>query len=185
MSHKYYNFPFIKFCLLSKDESLLEELGVDESLWKEVKEEYAEANPDPETTALVSAYKKAIKANLERNKTIAVMKYILQYEGDWKPYFEVAKLKYTGDALKDIKYLQTQIKKQETNENIFTAQLDKLRKELDEAKEKAEDKGFDIAGVYKTIASLEKAGATIPNYDELTCGKYNALTKVYTEKNGK
>jgi hypothetical protein len=168
--------------MISQDESKIDDYGVKKEDWKVIKDEYLESNPSDETSVLVDAYKKSILANLQRNKTISVLSYILEVKGDWKDYFDLAKLKYTGDSIKDASYLRKQIEKEQNKEEIFTAQLDKLQKEIKESKERNEVNKFDLKSVYRAIASLEKVGATIPNYEELTIGKYEALTKVYSEK---
>jgi hypothetical protein len=182
----YLNFPFIQFCLLCEDETKITDYGIKKEDWEILKNQYIQENPSEETNALVEAYKKAIKAHLERNKIISIINYILEVSPkDWQPYFEVSGIKYTGDLKKDADYLQKIQEKEQTKEEIFTAQLDKLQKQIKESKEKKEIKSFDLKKIYKTIATLEKAGASIPDYEKLTCGKYEALTRVYSEKNGK
>ena len=186
MNLKYRNFPFIQFCVLAEDESRLDTFNVTKEDWEEVKKGYLDSNPPAETSVLVEAYKKAIKPNIERNKIVALITYILQKEPEeWQPYFETAKLKYTGDTKKDSDYLNNKLQKLQNEEEIFTARLDKLKADLDEAKSREEIKEFNLNGVFKTIATLNKAGAGIQNFNTLTCGEYDALTTVYSEKNGK
>ncbi len=181
----YHSFPFVKLCRIFQDESLLKEYGISQEDWQRVKEGFLEAHPSEEETVLVDAYKAAVKSSIELNKNIAVMRYILSINKDWKPYFEAANIKYTGNAEKDSKYLQKQIQKLETKAQVFEARLKKIQEEIKESKERNENKPITTKQAYKALAGLEKAGAHIPDFETFTCGKYDAWNEVIKEANKK
>lgn len=182
MNLNYYNFPFIQFCVLCHNEEKLSDYGLKKDDWDKIKEEYSNQHIDYKELQLVEAYKKVLHANIKRSKIVAVISYVLEINPDnWEECFKVAKLKYKGDYKKDSDFLNAQLQKEKTKEEIFTAQLNKLQAEIKEAKDNQIAESFDLKKVYKAIASFVKAGASIPDYEKLTCGEYDALTAVYAD----
>ncbi len=176
----YTEFSFIKLCLLFEDESKCDELGVKKEDWEIIKEEYKEANPSQEEETLIEAYKKVLKAGSECSKIIGLIQFLLVSSDDWEEYFKLAKLRFTGDLEKDSSYLKKKLQKEKTKSEVFTAQLEKLKSDLDEARKKNDAKPIKLSDLYENLASLEKAGASIPDYKNFSCGQYNAwnsLTK--------
>lgn len=182
---EYHQFPFVKLCRIFEDESKLKEYGISKEDWEKIKEGFNKAHPSEEESVLLEAYKQSIKASIELNKSIAVMNYILNTDNDWKDYFDAANIKYTGDALKDGEYLKKLIEKSQTKSQVFEARLDKIQEELKKAKENNQSKPLTTKQAYKALASLEKAGANIPDFETFTCGKYDAWNEVIKDSNKK
>lgn len=179
----YHNFPLIKFCKVLQDESLLKEYGIEKKDWDSVLAEYQEINVDPETSALLEASRKVLLEGLKLNKMVAVLTFIMTVDTDWRPYFEAAGLKFQGEQLKDSKYLTKEINKAKQKESIYNARLIELEKKIEESKKHKEE--LNISDVYKNIGSFEIHGFNIPDYEELTCGKYNAMMQIIKEKSKK
>lgn len=182
---EYFSFPFVKFCKIFQDESKLKDYGISEEDWAKVKEGFNQSHPSEEEKALIEAYKIAIKASIELNKFVGVLNFILQVEGDWEEYFEISGIKYTGDPIKDGSYLKKLIQKAETKTEVFQARFIKLQEEIKKAQEKTkkESKPISQKDAYKALAGLEKLGATIPDFETFTCGKYDAWNEIIKESN--
>ena len=181
----YHTFPLVKLCILLDDESKIEEMEVSKEDWEKVKQTYQNENTSPEQRAILEAYRKVILASIELNRNILLMKFLLISGEDWKEYFESANLKYTGNPEKDSKYLKTQLDKSSTKEKIYTAQLEKLEKQIDEAKENEPKEDLNISKIYQLMAGMEANGANIPDYEKFTIGQYNAWTEIIKQKNRK
>ena len=164
--------------MIFQDESKLQDYGVSKEEWEEVKEGFNEAHPSDEEIALLEAYKLAVKSSIELNKSIAVMNYILHCDSDWKDYFEAANIKYTGEQQKDADYLKKLIQKSETKAQVFEGRLKKVKDEIERNRKENQAKPITLKQSYKALASLEKAGASIPDYETFTCGKYDAWSEV-------
>lgn len=176
----YHNFPLIKFCRVLQDYKLLKEYGIKEEDWEAIVKEYQEINIDPETSVLLEASRRVLLEGLKLNKMVALLTYIITVDADWKPFFEAAGLKYQGDQLKDSKYLTKEINKAKQKEAIYNARLKDFEKKIEESKKTKKE--LNISDVYKNIGSFEIHGFNIPDYELLTCGKYNAMMQIIKEK---
>ena len=183
MNLNYDTIPIKTFIILSDDISKCSQFGIKEEEWKAFVKEYQENNLSDSGTILLEAFRKVVKASIELTKLTSAYK-ILKIYGDWELIFKTSNLKYTGDYAKDLEYILIKIEKETTKKEIFTAQLEKLEKELNQ-----EDKPkipLNIEKLNEAIASLEvHVGITIPDYETLTIGRYNALCKISIEKGKK
>lgn len=183
MSLNYDTLPIKTFVILSEDISKCSEYGIDKDEWKAFIKEYQENNLSDSGTILLEAFRKVVKASIELTKLTTAYEILKTY-GDWEIIFNTSNIKYTGDYAKDLEYVLIRIQKEKTKKEIFTGQLEKLEKELNQ-----EDKPkipLNIEKLNEAIASLEvHAGISIPDYETLTIGRYNALCKIAIAKGNK
>lgn len=180
--------PIKTFCILLDDGSKCESLGVSKENWQGIKKEFQEANPSKEERLLLEAFRKVVKSSLENTGHTMLLKVVLGIKEDWGPYFKKMGLKFKGNREQDKEYILKQIEKATNKSKIHNAQLERMEKQIREAQEKRGKQDFDIKKVNEAIASLEIAGSSIPDYDKLTYGKYEALGAIHkqrSENNGK
>lgn len=176
------NIPLKTFCILLDDPTKCKSYGLSEEEWDSLRLEYQENNPTPEETVLLTAFRKVVRSSCQNSGYSMILNVIYGIKEDWKPYFKAMNLKFQGDRDKDEKYLRLQIQKAKTKESINAAKLDKIEEDLIEAAKNRTKEEFNIQKVNEAIASIELAGANIPDYDTLTLGKYNALGSMIKAK---
>jgi hypothetical protein len=183
---EYDTMPFkVFFKILKDEEKNLHLLGIEDleeakEVWKSIKEDWQERHPSKNTSKLLSAYKKVLLESIAIKRDVALFQYLMGYDGDVKPLYEKLKIKYHDNPLERFEYLSQQIEKSKTKLEIFDARLKEVEKECEE--DKVESKGMDFSDLNKSIASLELHGFAIENYENLTCGKYDAITEIIREK---
>ncbi len=183
---EYDTMPFKVFFKILKDqESNLHLLGIEDleeakKVWEGIKEEWQERHPNKNTSKLLSAYKKVLLESVSIKRDVALFQYIMGAKGDLKPLYEELDIKYHDNEADRYKYLLEQIEKSKSKLEIFDARLKLVEKECEESKQDSEVMGF--ADLNKSIASLELHGFSIENYENLTCGKYDAITELIREK---
>ena len=180
---EYETFPFLKFCRISEDNSLLEKYGISQDDWDKVYDKYLENHKDAKLDSLIESYRKVLIEGAELNKKLGLMKFILTIETDWKPLFETAKIRFSGEKQKDVDYLMKLIKQSEEKEKIYKAKFEQLEKRLKDEEEQKDEEKYDLKHAYEAISTFEMHGIFIPDYEVFTLGKKDALTKSLKEKN--
>lgn len=175
------------FQILQNEEENLYLLGDVENvedLWVSIKEEFQERHPSADSRRLVDAQKKVIRESAELNKIIVLFHIVMNNEpgADLSNSYSIAKIKYIENHSDRLKDLETRVVKIETKLQIFQAKLEKIEKEIEETKESNISLDTTMSELNEAIATLELNGYTIDNYDTLTCGKYDAISKVTKEK---
>ena len=181
----YNTFPLVKFFRILNDKSLLGDIPPDD--FKALEDEWEERHPTAETTKLVEAQKKVIIESIKAKRDLTLFMLLLSYDKDPKEFFELAGVKYHEDAEERFKYLNKEISKSRQKHKIFEAQLEQLQESIKES-QKENPKGTTIIDIYEVLASFELAGISVGNYEEISLGRYDGLTKAFDRKiakNGK
>ena len=182
---EYDTLPFKTFYKLLQDDTNLSALGIPDKkesrkVWKNIKQEWQELNPSVKNQQLTSAYIKIAKETARMKKDLAFLKFTLNSSTPQRELYEELGYEWIEDDFERVQATIDQIEKAKGKMEIFTERFKKLEKDLEE-----DSKNQDaqcISDINAGIASLEMAGATIPNYEKLTCGQYDALTKVINKK---
>jgi hypothetical protein len=191
---EYDTMPFKVFFKILRDIDSIHLLGIENKeealkVWERIKEEWNEKHPSPDSKRLLDAYKKVLYESVKANQQITIINFLNGYDGDHKHFFEKYGFKWIEEEDKRIDYLLNQASKHKQKCELYEAQLLKLQKEAEDNQEsEVENSDNTLAVLNKSIASLEMHGFTIENYENLTCGKYDAITEVIKEKarqNGK
>lgn len=175
------NIPLKTFCTIIDDPKRITDYNISEENLSELIKDYSEMNPTPEYRLLLESFKRVVKQSVALTSNVALLKIIKDIDGDWKPYFEKVNLLYSGDKAKDLKKINKEINKSQQKEKIYDAQLRQIEDKISESNKKKIKEDFNIQKVNEAIASLEVAGATIPDYDTLTLSKYDALGEIYKQ----
>jgi 2',3'-cyclic-nucleotide 2'-phosphodiesterase (5'-nucleotidase family) len=178
----YDTLPIKTFYKILSDETKLKELGIEDKVWEEIKDEWRERHPSGEGIELNSALKKVMLENIELNKRIYVLRLASNYQGDIKELYKVAKLRFVEDPDQRYKNLIKEIEKSKSKTEIFEARFSKIQEQIKESKKKDAGRKIKLKDINASIASLELHGFTIDNYEQLTCGKYDAITKIIKDK---
>lgn len=180
---EYDTFPFKLFYRILQDEENVSLIGrsTDENqkIWENVKEEYRLRHPSIKERQLVSAYKKVLQESIRTNRDITLMQYLLTEPDNLKELYKELRIPYSDDVVARLKFLETEIDKGKQKLEIFNAQLKQLE---DEQKEEEGDSELDIQKINEAIASLTLFGFPINDFESLTCGQYDAYTKVAQRK---
>ena len=180
MYDNYDTIPFKLFFKILNDESNIKLLGFKSSkkgleVWESIKNEYAERNPDPRTIEMLASFKKVLTKSIELNKTITLLEFLKGFQGNPEIVYQELKIPYSENESVRLKKLESAIKKHRNQLEIYDAQHSNLLKTLN--KKKKVSKPIDISKINENIAALEEHGYSIPNYEELSMGRYDALLK--------
>ena len=181
----YNTFPLVKFFRILNDKSLLGEITPSD--FKALEDEWEERHPTPETIILVDAQKKVIIESTKTQRDTALFRLLLSYDKDPKEFYEMAGVKYHEDAEERFAYLTKEISKAKQKHRIFDAQLEQLQESIKENRKNNKIE-TTIVDIYEVLASFELAGISVGNYEEITLGRYDGLTKAFDRKikqNGK
>lgn len=179
----YDTFPFKLFYKILKDESNLSLIGKSEEengkIWEKVKNEYRQRHPSIKERKLLQAYKKVLQESIRTNRDITLMRYLLTEPDNLKELYKELKIPFDDDVVKRLKFLEKEIDKGKQKLEIFNAQLKQIEEEIEEEKEESE---LDIAKLNESIASLTLFGFPINDFESLTCGQYDAYSRVAQRK---
>lgn len=180
---EYDTFPFKLFYRILQDDENVSLIGrskeENQKIWENVKEEYRLRHPSIKERQLVSAYKKVLQESIRTNRDITLMQYLLTEPDNLKELYKELRIPYSDDVVARLKFLETEIDKGKQKLEIFNAQLKQLE---DEQKEEEGDSELDIQKINEAIASLTLFGFPINDFESLTCGQYDAYTKVAQRK---
>lgn len=179
----YDTFPFKLFYKILKDDVNLSLIGKsekeNEKIWEKVKNEYRKRHPSIKEKKLLSAYKKVLVESIRTNRDITLMRYLLTEPENLEELYKELKIPFNKDVIERLKYLEKEIDKGKQKLEIFNAQLKQIEEEIDEEQEESE---LDIAKLNESIASLTLFGFPINDFETLTCGQYDAYSKVAQRK---
>ena len=180
----YDTFPLKTFFEISKDESKVKKHNLSPEDWAHLKEEWTVRNPTDEYIQVIEAHRKVIVEQLKLKRDIALFRFILNYKKDPKEIYKELGLSYSDDPEIRVKNLTINISKSKQKLKIFTAQRDRLEKEIKDNPANYEEVKTNINEV---LASLELHGFSISDYDTFTLGRYDGVTTVIKkkEKSGK
>ena len=171
---EYDTLPFKIFYKLLSDETNLSPLGYSDEIksrkvWSSIKEEWKRKHPSAKEKTLTAAQIKVLKEVIEMNRTVAFLRFALNYSGDQEKLYKELGFKWIEDETVRIETCLNTIEKAKVKKGIFENRLIKLREDLEKEDRRKETQS--LADINKSIASLELNGFTIQNYEELTCGK--------------
>lgn len=181
----YDTIPIKTLCILLDDENRIAEFGIGGEEWAKIKEEYTSKNPSREVDELMSEYSIMIKNEIEELKGMALIEFLSGFHGDAEPFFLVSGIKYTGDKEKDIQRLIDHIGKSGQKKKIHKSRCEQLAGNILEKRKNDPPEPLNIAMVNESLASMEMAGANIPNYEKFTAGQYDAWNAILKKKNNK
>lgn len=168
----YETIPFKAFYHCLYDESLIDQYGIDKEDWYEIKRKWQKENP-VESEEFEQTKQLFSKTALV-NKLKACLHRYLIWPGGCEELFKEVGVPFTENPAE---YLQKQIAKESKICEILAAKLKKATKDVVRPE-------FSMTKLNEAIASLEPHGFNIPNYNELTLSKYEAITKII-ERNGR
>lgn len=179
----YDTFPFKLFYKILKDESNISLIGKskedNERIWEKVKNEYRQRHPSVKERKLLQAYKKVLQESIRTNRDITLMRYLLTEPDNIEELYRELKIPFSKDVVERLKYLEKEIDKGNQKLEIFNAQLKQIEQEIEEDQEETE---LDIAKLNESIASLTLFGFPINDFETLTCGQYDAYSRVAQRK---
>lgn len=185
--HYYEVFPFVLFFRVMQDESLLEKHGISQEDWTEIKKSWINNHEDLEGDSFFGSKKDEFKSRARYNKLIFLKERSMISQEGLEDLYKKIRLKFHPKRADREKYLDQQIQKSKKAQEIYDGLKTKLGAEkLKELEQESE--AFGVLQAYECLASLELAGASIPDYEAFTLGKYDAITaaiKKKNEKNGK
>ncbi len=185
MKKSYRNFPIVKLCILLDDESKLEDCDVTKEEWESIKAEYMELHPTTENEVMMREYSAMIKNEVEEIKNLALLQFLLDFDGDAEDFFKAAGIKYTGDREQDYKHIEAQINKATQKRNIHKARCEKLGEQIMEKRAKEQPKELKLTEVYEALMAQRLAGVSIPDFETYTAGQYDAANAVLAKKASK
>lgn len=181
--HFYETFPFLKFFRLMDDEALIEKEGVSTEDWQEIKKKWVMTHEDWSKDEMAIAKKNEMRFRGRYNKLLFLKERALMREEGLEDLFKAVKIRWEPDRSKRDGYLLKQIQKSKKLHEIHLARLKQVEKR--KVYEISEEKKFTVTDAYQCLASLELAGANIPDYEKMTLGKYDALNVAIARQNGK
>lgn len=179
--HFYETFPFLLFFRLMDDEKLVSQSGISDEDWTEIKKKWVVMHEDWSKNELAMAKKNEIRYRARYNKLIFLKERAALSEKGLEELFKAIKVRWEPTRGKRVAYLAKQIQKAKRLHEIHLARLEAVTKQ--KVEEVTEEKKFTVDDAYQCIASLELAGANIPDYEKLTLGKYDALNAAISKKN--
>lgn len=182
--HCYEVFPFVLFFRIMENEDLLKIHGVSEEDWEQIKKTWIMNHEEGEKDPYFNSSRDELTTRSRYNKLIALRaRAELSSEGLEEIYKSI-KLKFHPDKLERVKYLDHQIQKAKNTNNIYEKLKSQLGTEkLKDLENRAQGEYFGVTQAYECIASLELAGASVPDYEKMTLGKYDALSASLKKKN--
>lgn len=178
--HFYETFPFLLFFRLMEDESKIEEHNISQEDWSEIKKKWVLRNEDWEKDPYSKAQRDEIYHRSRYNKLLLLKERATWSQEGLKELYEKIRFKWIDDRTKREEALNKAILKAKKLHEIFSSQKNKM--EDSKLKELETKEAMTVETAYKCIASMELAGANIPDYELLTLGKYEALTATLKKK---
>lgn len=179
----YDTFPFKLFYKILQDDSNIEKIGrsnsENEKIWEKIKSEYRQRHPSIKEKKLLSAYKKVLTESIRTNRDITLLRYLLTEPDNLEKLYKELKIPFNKNEVERLKYLEVEIDKGKQKLEIFNAQLKQIEEEIEE---ESEEGGIDIVKINEAIASLTLVGFPINDFETLTCGQYDAYSKVAQRK---
>lgn len=179
----YDTFPFKLFYKILKDESNISLIGKskeeNQRIWEDVKNEYRQRHPSVTERKLLQEYKKVLFESINTNRNIALMRYLLTEPDNIEELYKELKIPFNNDVIERLKYLEKEIDKGKQKLEIHNAKLKQIEQEIEDDKD---EKEIDIAKLNESIASLTLFGFPITDFESLTCGQYDAYSKVAQRK---
>ena len=179
--HFYDAFPFLKFFRIMEDESKLKEHNVSEEDWEAIKTRWVNTHEDLSTDGYFKSKRDEFKMRNRYNKLLFLKQRAGVSQKGLKELYEQIGFKWHEDQTQREKYLEQQLLKSKRTQQIYDGQRGTLEKQ--KVEELAKEKKFGLEEAHECIASLELAGASIPDYEKLTLGKYDALNSVIQKRN--
>jgi hypothetical protein len=181
---EYDTLPFKTFFKILNDESKVGLLGLEgkkqnEKAWESIKAQYKEKHPSPKERRLVEAYKKVLRESIYANRDITLLMYLLTEPENLKELYGELKIQWHDDLESRAKSLETNIDKCKQKLEIFNAKLKQIEEDIEDEQE---EKDIDISKINEAIASLTLYGFPINDFEKLTCGQYDAYSKVAQKK---
>ena len=172
------------FFRLMDDESRIKEYNVNIEDWEAIKTQWVNTHENLSNDGYFRSKKDELKMRSRYNKLIFLRQRSSISQEGLKELYEKIGFKWHDDQKKREKYLDGQILKAKKTQEIYDGQRKTLERQKIE--EVSNEKKFGLAEAHECIASLELAGASIPDYEILTLGKYDALNSVIQKrsKNG-
>ena len=184
----YDTFPFKLFFQFLKDESKLKDSEISKKDWEYIKEEWNKRHPTPEHIKVVAATKKIFVEAAIIKRLEFLLKIEINYTGDdFEDFYKEAGVNFKTEKLDRMKYLSVQIDKSDQKIKIFNAQLEKLQEQLEKDKKVQPKKTYEetIADINEVLASFEIAGIAVGEYEKMTMGRYEGLSKSFEKKAAK
>lgn len=175
----YDSFPLIQFFEILVDESKRKSFGIALEDWESIKKEWINKHENLETDTAFLAKRNELKHRSRYNMLIFLRQRATLSEHSLKELYGQLGLRWEEDRENRMQHLDKEVAKAKKLQEIFEGQSKSLEDE-----KKGEDKQFRMSDLYQSIASLELNGANIPDYNDLTLGKYDALTAVIEKRNG-
>lgn len=176
---EYDTFKLKDFFKILKDDTLLKEHGIKKEEWDKLKEEWDDKHPGKGAARMVESHRKVVIEGLKIKRDLTLFNFLLTYTDDPREFYEAGNIPFKEDPIERFKDLQKRIKKSKRKLEIFSEQRDKLEEEMKSVEEEETDVITDINEV---LASFEIAGIGVGNYEKLTLGRYDGLTKAFEKK---
>ncbi len=164
-----------------EDESKLKEYNVNGDDWEAIKTQWVNTHEDLTTDGYFRSKKDELKMRSRYNKLLFLRQRSAISQEGLKELYKNIGFKWHDDQKTREKYLDGQIMKAKKTQEIYDGQRKILEKQKIE--EVTNQKKFGLVEALECIASLELAGASIPDYELLTLGKYDALNSVIQKRN--
>ena len=182
---EYDTLSFKTFYRILKDESQISLLGhpsdnENTSAWEKIKAEYREKHPSLKEKRLVEAYKKVLRESINANRDITLFRYLLTQPENIEELYQELKIEWFEGLDERVEVLKINIDKSKQKLEIFNAQLKQIEEEFEENQETEKD--IDISKINEAIASLTLYGFPINDFEKLTCGQYDAYSKIAQKK---
>lgn len=176
-------FPFKLFYKILKDDGNTSLIGKskeeNKKIWDSIKTEYRERHPSPKERKLVSAYKKVLLESIRTNRDVTLMRYLLTEPDNVEELYKELRIPFDPDVVKRLKFLEVEIDKGKQKVEMFNVELKQIEEAIEDEREEGE---IDIAKINEAIASLTLFGFPINDFEKLTCGQYDAYSKVAQRK---
>lgn len=175
----YETFPFLTFFRIMEDESKLKDYNVSPEDWEVIRNKWILLHEDWDNDTYSKSKQRVLKHQSIYNKLLFLKERSSLSEKGLKELFEKIGRRWVEDSEKRNKQLEKDIAKNKKLHEIYSGEKKGIEQEKEEVSEKA-----SLKTAMECIASLEMSGATIPDYETLTLGKYDALTHILKKKNG-
>lgn len=186
----YDKLPVLTFVQILEDEEKIHLLGIEDpkeakKVWEEIKQTWSERHPNPKEKEILPHYKNALSSSLELQQKIGVMNHYLTDPSVGEEAFKAAKIPWIkDDPVANYNQVKKLIDKFTDMKQMHDATLEKIASELKEAEEREQSPStFGFIQMQEALASLEIVGKiSLGDYDKVTCGRYDALNKMYSKQ---
>jgi hypothetical protein len=178
----YEDFPLVLFFkLMGRPEAVAHRI-VGKRPWEKIKERWELNHEDSKGEAYLDARRKVLSQTIKLNKLRLLVEWIKKSKRDPKEVYTACRLPWNEDPKIRAEYLDSQIAKSEQLLEIYEAQYQRIKGQQKAEESEEEESPFTLAKLHEAIASLELHGYSIPDYNQLTLGKYDAMTAVIKRK---